>query len=114
MPDINCGILGSGNTDAWIVAFDLTTGITNTVNDNLDFLIYPNPTKNEIIIQNNNSEISYSISIFDVFGNKVFTEWNVTSASHKISATDFISGIYFISIEPFDGIYFNSKIIVQN
>lgn len=112
--DINCGTLGPEYTDAWIVGFDLTTGIDNTIKNDQNFLIYPNPGKNKIIIQNIYIEVTYSISIFDIFGHKVFFESNVNSASYKIPVADFINGIYFISIEQSNGILFNSKIILQN
>jgi len=109
--DIACGLLGTGNTDAWIVVFDLTTEINNMVKPKSEYLIYPNPANNEITIQNNTNGLNYSISILDVFGHNIYFEDNVTSPSHIIYLSNYLEGIYFISIENCDGTIFNSKII---
>ena len=65
-------------------------------NDETVFNIYPNPVANNLSIELNNSEESYTFQISDILGNMLVTD-KIVSAS-TIDLSSLASGIYFIKI----------------
>ncbi len=60
--------------------------------------VYPNPSKNYIIIENFNNEfINSSIEIFDIVGHKIITKQLIGNKT-EISLTDFAKGTYSYQI----------------
>lgn len=115
--DIECGhpsVLGGfGITDAWIVAFDLSTAIPQTPDASKTFLIYPNPADKQIIIEPSileNKEIK--IIITDINGKEIYSENHFQNENIKINTQKFSSGMYVIAIVN-EYTNFQTKIIIQ-
>jgi endonuclease I len=60
--------------------------------------IYPNPAKEEINIENENSQIN-SISIFNLIGEKVLSQSNLNNTFLTVKVEHLPKGIYFIQVE---------------
>ncbi len=73
-----------------------------------DFVIYPNPASNFIIIKNNSSK-NFNLKIFDLTGRIILTK-DVSNYTEKIDLSEFTKGVYIIRISSNNKIY-NSKFI---
>jgi len=75
--------------------------------------IYPNPTTGELTITNDELRIT-KVEVFDVYGRKVFEEYNPDGLTvlRSYDLTVFPSGIFFLKIETDKGIIMK-KIIKQ-
>jgi hypothetical protein len=122
--DVECGLFSNlqGDTsvygscsDAWMVAFDLTTGI-EMIPTKMDtnFKLFPNPTNKFITIENSNpTGKKYKISIADQLGKVVKEVKYEDSSEYTLSVTDLEDGIYFISIQNNKKQLLNQKIVVK-
>ena len=120
--DVSCGLytLKYGDStrqyrDAWMVAFDLTTGIEMIPTKmETNFKLSPNPTGNVITIQNSNpTGKNYKLSIADQLG-KVVKEMKYEDSNEFIlSVADLDDGMYFISIQNNKKQLFTQKIVVK-
>jgi uncharacterized repeat protein (TIGR01451 family) len=70
--------------------------LSNSVFDNQEVIIYPNPT-NSFVNVNANSSIS-TITIYDMLGKKVIVKLDVNSNTETIDLTQLNKGIYLIEI----------------
>jgi len=81
------------------------------------FIIYPNPTNNEIYIQTNNSNSSFSIEIFnsnsELLISKQINNQTNSSTIHEINISSLYSGVYYMKIFSNNSV-FTKKIIVLN
>jgi PKD repeat protein len=76
---------------------------TNSIESNL--LVYPNPANNFVTIEkvNNNMEIN-SITIYNLFGQQIFTSSQVQNKRDiTINVSNYIKGFYFLKIETNQG-----------
>ncbi|MFN0275279.1 MAG: T9SS type A sorting domain-containing protein [Chitinophagales bacterium] len=115
--DIECGhasVYGSfGYTDAWLVAFDLSTAIQQNPIESQTFSIYPNPAYDEIIIEpsiKENKQIQ--IIITDINGKQIYSADHFQNEQMKINTEKFQAGVYLITIKSDTSIY-EQKIIIQ-
>ncbi|MDD4148843.1 MAG: C10 family peptidase [Bacteroidales bacterium] len=77
------------------------------VNDNLDFIVYPNPANDIINLRNNSTEFSTClVSVYDIQGKQVF-EKEMTNSSLSVDISGFEKGVYIIKINA------DSKSIVK-
>ena len=120
--DVSCGLytLKYGDStrqcrDAWMVAFDLTTGIEMIPTKmETNFKLFPNPTGNVITIQNSNpTGKKYKISIADQLGKVVKEMKYEDSNEFTLSVGDLDDGMYFISIQNNKKLLFTQKIMVK-
>ncbi|MBK6729825.1 MAG: T9SS type A sorting domain-containing protein [Bacteroidetes bacterium] len=114
--DIECGMEGTNDyyTDAWLVAFDLSTvNIDMPIVDN-NFFIYPNPAENSIFISGNTPDSnSYTFLMYNTLGQKVYEVAFINNEENKINIQSLPSGLYVAAIIS-DGIIIQSeKIILQ-
>ena len=89
--------------------------VTNTIELNKkEIKVYPNPTSEfaNIVLPSNQS--AYTLEIYDVIGNMIFSE-KITEGqnNYRINLTDFRSGIYQIVISSKDKV-FTEKLEVYN
>ena len=77
--------------------------------DVFDFEMHPNPAKDLLNFQFRNND-SYSISIFDMQGKKVFNK--LTDASTQISVKSLDSGVYFVRVTS-ENSTITKKLIIQ-
>ena len=89
--------------------------VTNTIELNKkEIKVYPNPTSEfaNIVLPSNQS--AYTLEIYDVIGNMIFSEKIIEGKNnYRINLTDFRSGIYQIVISSKDKV-FTEKLEVYN
>ncbi|MCB9032158.1 MAG: T9SS type A sorting domain-containing protein [Chitinophagales bacterium] len=100
--DIECGHYNElfPLSDAWLVAFDLTTVIPEPEMIQTPFTIYPNPTSDILFVQctSDNSAISYTIR--SLSASILLT--GSCAGNEGISVDQLPSGLYFITLETDD------------
>lgn len=95
--DIQCGTLGEGNTDAWLVAFDLTTAIQQENIPQQIFAITPNPANNTIFISSTVSINAHlQITLTSLNGILVFNEEVYFTDTLQLNIPDLADGMYII------------------
>ena len=77
--------------------FPKPVGIENISQSINDFLIYPNPANNYLIIKTNNTKY-YNIKLLDITGVIIRDYQNINDKNYRIDISDLQNGIYFISI----------------
>ncbi|MBP9549886.1 MAG: T9SS type A sorting domain-containing protein [Chitinophagales bacterium] len=118
--DIECGhpsgALNSGVTDAWLVAFDLTTvNIEDTTPDSEMFQIYPNPSQNTLYIVSEFQPINnLSIGIITMEGQVIFQYTSYYSSLISLDIQNIISGLYLINIYNENNILLHSSKLIIN
>lgn len=80
----------------------------NFVVDNANFIVYPNPFKDNITVRQNNNS-AYKIVIKDITGREIMQKENLTNNTN-LELSELNNGIYFINIIEKDKIY-TKKII---
>ena len=87
-------IYGCDSTVRYICGTNI--GIANSLNNKLQWSVYPNPTNNFIQIQLNVNDAShYVVSIVDVTGREVM---NQSLVNNEIDISALKSGMYFVSL----------------
>jgi hypothetical protein len=87
---------------------DVTTGMNELPEEN-SFAVYPNPNNSKFEIRNSKSEIQ-SVEIFNLFGQKVFSDENLSCESCIINSA-LPSGIYFVKIYSGENFFTNKMLI---
>lgn len=120
--DVTCGLYTThqGDTsvqypDAWLVAFDLTTGIEiEPILKSSTFKLFPNPTSNVITVQNSKPTAKkYKIFITDQLGKIVKEIQYEDTKEFSLSIEDLDNGIYFISVQKNRKQLFSQKIVIR-
>jgi hypothetical protein len=88
-----------------------TTGV-NEINNNLAFKVYPNPTKENIIVDLPNSQTPFTLKLFNINGENVYHELIVEEKQKIINLKRLVTGIYFLKLENAATI-FTQKIIIE-
>ena len=78
----------------------------NYINLENNFLIYPNPVKDILNIENNGNNVINEITIYDFLG-KIILQTNITT----IDISNTKKGLYLVKIVTKKGVVFNKKII---
>ncbi|MBP7496480.1 MAG: T9SS type A sorting domain-containing protein [Bacteroidales bacterium] len=113
------GVLGDyvnnffGIQDLWVVRFDdQNVGIDkNVLADDLNFLIYPNPTSDIININTSKNAINALCSIINLTGSIVFSK-TLNESTNTLNLNNLPQGIYILNIKFADKTI-NKKIIIQ-
>ena len=77
-------------------------GLESISINNPNLRLFPNPSKEYVIIENTENESIQSIQVIDVYG-KLVQEINIDSPKHKMNTSNFISGMYFVRITESNG-----------
>ncbi|MBN8695455.1 MAG: T9SS type A sorting domain-containing protein [Bacteroidetes bacterium] len=97
-------INGGGNN--WMVGFG------NSIENNIDFKLYPNPAQSIINIEFENSiSESYTLNIVNVLGETVYFK-QLNDPKLQVSVDEFSSGIYVVQVQSNKGIL-STKFIKQ-
>ena len=104
--DNNKEVLQSGQSDK----LDFTTGISLTTI--IDELLYPNPVKDFLYI-NNESQLIDKIEIYSIIGSLIERIILDHRQKVKIPVSDFEEGNYIIRIYDIDNNIYSSKIVVD-
>jgi hypothetical protein len=94
-------VFTTGIEPAWL-------GTSELANDNSSIVIYPNPTKNELHIQNNGLNVEL-IEILDINGNLLMS----LTSLENISVENLEAGLYFVQVKFDKGIIVQQKIIKE-
>jgi hypothetical protein len=91
---------GCGNYEISLpINVDITTGIVKLDNTKADVALYPNPSKDYIIIENKSDDLNMQqVSIFNALGASVYMHQADNGKSHKLNVSGLASGIYSIRI----------------
>jgi PKD repeat protein len=91
---------GCGNYEISLtINVDITTGIVKLDNSKAEVMLYPNPSKDYIIIENKSDDLKMQqVSIFNTLGASVYTHQADNSKNHKLNVQGLASGIYSIRI----------------
>ena len=72
---------------------------TETVNASIDFVVYPNPATDLLIVQSTNDQM-YTIQLLDLSGKSVRSSSHQSgSGSIRMDVSDLPRGVYFVSLE---------------
>ena len=77
--------------------------------NNTTFKLYPNPTKNNVIIESNHT--INTILIFNSIGQKIKTILDVNTLSTEINTEQLNEGVYFIKLTTNNGNYYSRKFV---
>ncbi|MBK6732365.1 MAG: T9SS type A sorting domain-containing protein [Bacteroidetes bacterium] len=97
--DIECGMEGTNDyyTDAWLIAFDLTTAIQQENIPQQIFAITPNPANNTIFISSTVSINAHlQITLTSLNGILVFKEEVYFTDTLQLNIPDLTDGMYII------------------
>lgn len=86
-----------------------STGIHNYENDER-ITIYPNPFTNEITILNENGD-NYSVAIYNIAGELVFSENDISGTTKNLSIGHLTNGVYFLVCRFSSGKTYSTPII---
>jgi hypothetical protein len=91
---------------------EINNGVSSvSASDNSSFVIYPNPSGNNLIrISNLNTTGMFSVCIIDGIGNTVYTSQKASNHSHIINKK-LAAGIYFVLIAEGDKLYYKKLIV---
>jgi len=110
------GLLKSIDTTVWVTDFTVQTTKENfelsghiyfdystvgavTIIDDVQLMVYPNPNKGQLIINNEKLLIIKSIDIFDISGKIVSSHHpNISLSNQNIDISNLNAGIYFVKI----------------
>lgn len=89
---------GCGNFEISLpINVDLTTGIVTLGNEAVDVTLYPNPSKDYIIIENKSDNLKMQeVSVFNALGAMVYTHPADNAKTHRLNVTNLASGLYSI------------------
>jgi glucose/arabinose dehydrogenase len=90
---------------------DTSLGV-NTL-DTSQFIIYPNPTKSEIVIQKSNQNYPIEITLFDLGGKMLLQQKTVNKALNIIKTNNLSKGFYIIKIKNDQGLLSTHRLIIE-
>lgn len=106
--------IASNNRSAFIIKLkmnNINTSINNISSQN-DFIIYPVPAKNFINIESQNEKKIFSIELFNISGQKVYSKSDCIHKT-KIDVGRFNNSIYLLNLSS-EGFQTTQKIIIEN
>jgi len=95
-----------------ITETDRTTVTANNTENVISFSFYPNPVKNELNLELENSLSAHKLTIFDVRG-VMHKTIKLENGQTKIDLSNLAIGTYIIRLEDQEGNYTMSKMIKQ-
>jgi glucose/arabinose dehydrogenase len=81
--------------------------------DNTQFIVYPNPTKSEIIIQKSNDNYPTVVTLFDLEGKMLLRQKTENKALNVIKTNHLSKGVYIITIQNDQGEFSTQKLIFE-
>jgi hypothetical protein len=112
--DLECGSLGVGKSDAWIVRFDLTQEIEST-SMIPTWQVYPNPASTMFHIEadHNLAANSYRVTIFNSGGIRMWEQDDIRQTNLIIQTAHWNSGLYFVHVQNEAGFVTNKMLFIQ-
>jgi hypothetical protein len=91
----------------WAATFACEENLGVAALDYIDFMYYPNPTKNTITLKSNTTITE--IEVFNIEGRKLFTQ-KLEALESNVDLSQFASGTYFFKVK-FDEVEKNFKVL---
>ena len=88
-----------------------TPNSIDEANIDLNFNVYPNPSKGNFVIENLNNH-SYDLEITNVYGQQVLLELNINRLENKIDMSMLSSGVYTAKIKNNKSTY-TTKLVIE-
>jgi len=85
-------------------------GVGDKTFNELNHILYPNPTTNIIKVKSEYTEMFYSFELFDLVGNKVKELRN----TNKMDIAELPEGVYFVRLTDKNSRIYSSKIVKAN
>ena len=95
---------------SWKASSDAILNTTVFNSNEIDFTVYPNPTKEKLTITS--KQILEEIIIFNPLGQQIKT-FQVNFKTGEINISDLQTGMYFLSLKGINGIQFSTKIFKE-
>ena len=95
---------------SWKASSDAVLNTTVFNSNEIDFAVYPNPTKENLTIIS--KHILKEIVLFNPLGQKIKT-FQVNFKKGEINISDLQTGMYFLSLKGINGIQFSTKIFKE-
>ncbi|CAM3251099.1 T9SS-dependent M36 family metallopeptidase [Aequorivita lipolytica] len=92
----------SDGTEAFDVPPGCELGVSDNGADEINFIVFPNPSNGEINIKSKYDVGDATISIFDMNGRKVFSQEVELRQNASVNASGLNTGIYLMQIESAD------------
>lgn len=108
--DVNGELYVTGGTRVFKVV-DETAALANITFG--EFMLSPNPAKDEVTITSNNQTSIKKVSLTDLSGKIVLAYTVHESSTISLPISDLISGIYLVSVEDLNGKFYQSKFVKQ-
>jgi len=78
---------------------DLTTGIVVLNTSQADMILYPNPSRNQVTIDNRNQDLRMEqVTVFNVLGAVVYDRKADSGGQHKLAVSGLAAGVYTVRI----------------
>lgn len=77
------------------------------------FIVYPNPTKSEIIIQKSNNNYPTEATLFDLNGKMILQQKTIDKPENSIKTTHLSKGFYVLTIKNDQGQLSTHRLIVE-
>ena len=95
---------------SWKASSDAVLNTTVFNSNEIDFTVYPNPTKEKLTITS--KQILEEIIIFNPLGQQIKT-FQVNFKTGEINISDLQTGMYFLSLKGINGVQFSTKIFKE-
>jgi hypothetical protein len=92
----NYNIIGTSKVD-FVIDITTTIGINEVAFENLNVVIFPNPFKNKILVENSNY-LSSKISLVNTLG-QILRDFHNLSVKSEIDLSFLPSGIYYLKVQ---------------
>lgn len=90
---------------------DTSLGISTL--DTSQFIIYPNPTKSEIVIQKSNKNYPTEITLFDLGGKILLQQKTENKTENSIKTNNLSKGFYILTIKNEEGQLSTHRLIIE-
>lgn len=94
-----------------LMIYYTSTSLVNTVGENKNLHIYPNPVSNGIVHIDLNSDRQAIVSIFDQTGRQVMVQYSTNSNKVILNVSDLPKGFYYVKAEQGDT--YTQKLIIK-
>lgn len=98
-------------TDAWLIAFDISTPISDCISEVTNAKLYPNPVNDELVISSINCKDDIRVNVFGIASGIFFENNYKCSTEVSIVTTTFPNGVYLIKVSS-DNIPIISEIFI--
>jgi glucose/arabinose dehydrogenase len=89
------------------------TSLSVNTPEKSQFIVYPNPTKSEIIIQKSNKNYPTEATLFDLNGKMIVQQKTVDKPENSIKTTHLSKGLYILTIKNDQGQLSTHRLIIE-